>query len=85
MLEIAKMIPRFTKDRDNNNLLELLEAQSLEDKKIKSKLIKPQDEINMDYDSEEEENKYANAEYNLEEEINVKSEREYENSNQWKR
>ena len=62
MLEIAKMIPRFTKDTDNNDLIERLEAQMVDDKKTRSKLLKPQDEINMEYDSEEEENKYQNAE-----------------------
>jgi hypothetical protein len=39
-------------------LIDRLEAQMVDDKKTKSKLFKPQDEINMEYDSEEEENKY---------------------------
>jgi hypothetical protein len=84
MLEIAKMVPRFTKDKDNNDLIEKLEAKMLDDKKSRSKLIKHQDEINMEYDSEEEESKYQNAEDDFQEEINVKSEKEYESS-QWRR
>lgn len=56
----------------------------LDDKKSRSKLIKHQDEINMEYDSEEEESKYQNAEDDFQEEINVKSEKEYESS-QWRR
>ena len=84
MLEIAKMVPRFTKDKDNNDLIEQLEAKMLDDKKSRSKLIKHQDEINMEYDSEEEESKYQNAEDDFQEEINVKSEKEYESS-QWRR
>ena len=78
------MIPRFTKDSDNNDLIERLEAQMVDDKKTRSKLFKPQDEINMEYDSEEEESKYQNEEADYQEEINVKSEKEYENS-QWRR
>ena len=78
------MVPRFTKDKDNNDLIEKLEAKMLDDKKSRSKLIKHQDEINMEYDSEEEESKYQNAEDDFQEEINVKSEKEYESS-QWRR
>jgi hypothetical protein len=47
---------------------------------MKSMLIKPQDEINVEYDSEEEERNYEGEGMDPNQEIRTKSESEYESN-----